>query len=191
VLGTLRRQGEEAWQKGLAEHKSEKDAHDESFSGYTSGGTRPPDQRVVTIHQGREKHDTLIHELVHLNAGGVDFERAIGDALNEGVTEYLAQVAMRKAGLTPTGHYVNVVPTIEKIANRVTIDVLANAYFKDDVAILDRALDRQGIDLVEICRAIGHTYTRVHDIPMATLDLGSLLGSLGPITVEKESVTKV
>jgi hypothetical protein len=170
VGGTVARQSAEEWGQGLQE-RGEVDEPD--VSGYTFGGARPPAERDVRIHRDREKIDTLIHELVHVNAKE-DWEAILGKALNEGFTEVLAQHAMKRVGFTVTGHYTNIVPTVEKLAARVGMDVVAAAYFRDGVETLDRALQAKHLDLVEICGHLNHHYTRVWDIPVAPLSLDDL-----------------
>ena len=173
VTGTIRYHTDAEWESNLQQRRDESvNISDPSFSGYTYG---PSSARVVTIHRDREKLDTLIHELVHVNSKGSDFPELVGESLNEGITEYLTQYAMRLAGFVPTGHYRNIVPTIEKMANRIGAQTLASAYFNGDANILDAALERCGIDLAEICGHLNHKYVRLPKLEKLDLSLGPIL----------------
>ena len=178
VTGTIRYHSDVEWESNLKMLDEEVDIVDPTFSGYTQGSMFKPEKRVVTIHQDREKMDTLIHELVHVNSKRRDFALQIGTELNEGITEYLAQFAMKLAGFKPTGHYKNIVPTIKKMADLIGVHTLAKAYFTGDANMLDDALGRCKVSLAQICGLLGHKYERLAEVE--ALDL-----NFGPIIIEK------
>jgi hypothetical protein len=178
VTGNVAIQTHEEWTEEL-ETRDRPDDGNDSFSGYTAGWSKPPAQRDVRVHKDRQKLDTLVHELVHVNSVE-DFEDAIGKVLNEGITEYLAQHAMRVTGFVPVGHYRDAVPIAEKLAAKVGRDTLVKAWFRGGVDVLDEALTAKGIDLVDVAAAAGHNYIRLPKVQV--LDLGSLdLEDVGPL----------
>jgi hypothetical protein len=81
------------------------------------------------------------HEMLHMNTAA-DFRGKVGEAINEGATEYLAIQALNKAGVKTSGKGIAVAypdqeKMIEKLVSIIGEPALVNAYFNGAQSLID------------------------------------------------------
>ena len=99
------------------------------------------DRSAIYVQKDTVLPTATAHELLHSNTA-TDFRGAVGEAINEGTTEYLAKKAVAAAGLPtvgPTGSlaYPTQVTAVEKLIKVVGEATLIQAYFGGAQVLVD------------------------------------------------------
>jgi hypothetical protein len=137
---------ERPWQKGDAA------LYVKSIDGFFEEGT-------LYINQQAEAATTTAHEMLHLNAAP-DFRQSVGEVINEGATQYLAEMALHRAGI-PLGKahtYPMETGFVRAMFNVIGEATLVQAYFNGG-SLLTVAFDT--VMMVRSMNASGDFETRM------------------------------
>ena len=119
-----------AWKTGDAQ------ASIPGLQGFADKGTG-----TVYVNHYNPLPTATAHEMLHLNTAS-DFRTAVGETINEGMTEHLALNALTAAGIPTTGTggaqaYPMQREAVAALAGLVGEDVMVNAYFKGSATLVD------------------------------------------------------
>jgi hypothetical protein len=98
------------------------------------------DGSEIHVHQDRGEPGTVVHESMHLFSHD-DFRDQLGFNANEGATELFAKKLCKEQKIKRGEFYVDQYKAVRKVADLVGEDVLANAYYKGDIAGLRKEFD--------------------------------------------------
>jgi hypothetical protein len=98
------------------------------------------DGSEIHVHENRGEPGTVIHESMHLFSHD-DFRGELGFNANEGATELFAKKLCAERKIKRGDFYADQYRAVKKVADLVGEDVLANAYYKGDVAGLRKEFD--------------------------------------------------
>lgn len=96
------------------------------------------DSGVVYLNVRRGVATTLPHEVLHVNSSS-EFVSAVGDEINEGMTEQLALDALATAGVRPpaAAHYPQERALVAELTRVVGRERMVQAYFQGGQALAD------------------------------------------------------